>query len=108
VTQTLNFLGVSEKPLVNTDQVHNPFVTPNGLLISLKRRQGLHSVWQTVVPLSVRAHVRNRYFMKRTKKPPLDRRAIALLRENYNADLNALEILLGRSVADLRGPSWHD
>ncbi len=95
------FLGIDEEPMMNVNlSVENPGGVPRGrvsrLILDLRRR-----IPVAVLPLpkTWKSTVRR---ILLSPKPPMDPRAIEYLRPIFEADLQELEKLLGRSLPELR------
>lgn len=85
--------------------VHNPYLAPTGSLQKFQASSSLTRMIRTLLPLNLRASLRNRFLMRPAEKPVMDERAVAFLKEIYEPEMAALEEMLGYELPALR-QSW--
>ena len=110
--QIAEFLNIDPAPfnLVNSGEMHNPFLAPRGRLARLGLSFGfpdnrLRYSIRKLLPRSVRWFIHDRLLLKKADKPPIDERAKRLLVDIFAPDLKKLEHLLSRDLSSLRR-SW--
>ena len=99
------FLNIDYKGFQNVDSASsfNPYLAPTKSLQFIKDHPQLGLIISKSLPLSLRAAVRNRYFMRPSTKPPIDPRAVSFLSKIYTPEIEALEGLLGHNLPSLKG-----
>ena len=110
--QIAEFLNIDPAPfnLVNSGEMHNPFLAPRGRLARLGLSfqfpgNRLRYSIRKLLPRPVRWFIHDRLLLKKADKPPIDERAKRLLIDIYAPDLKKLEHLLSRDLSSLRR-SW--
>jgi hypothetical protein len=89
--------------LPDVGTVYMPYLSPrNPLIQRVMHFRRLRLKWRHTVPAAIRRFVRYSLLTKQTVKPPLDPRAITLLKSIYEPELEALEQLLERPLPELR------
>lgn len=99
------FLNINIEGFTGLDpnKVFNPYLAPSKSLLFIKNNPRLNQIFNRTIPLSLRATIRNRYFMRPGKKPPIDEQAVDFLSRLYKPDIEALEDLLSRDLPSLKG-----
>ena len=104
--QTARFLNIDEDEFeAQATAVHNPYLAPTDGLQKIHASSSLTRMIRTLLPMKLRASLRNRFLMRPAAKPVMDERAAAFLKEIYTPDLAALEEMLGYALPELRS-SW--
>jgi hypothetical protein len=85
----------------------NQYLAPTNSLQFVHNNPMLRQLISRLIPLSLRATVRNRYFLRPAIKPTIDPKAVDFLSDLYSPDIKALERLLGQDLPGLKGDWWH-
>ena len=91
-----------------SSSVSNPYLAPTSSLQFVMNPPGIRELISKLSPLSLRASVRNRYFLRPAAKPAIDPKAVDFLSDIYSPELEALEGLLRQELPGLKGDWWHD
>jgi hypothetical protein len=108
VAGVARFLGVDPAPVasINTSTVHNGYAVARARWARrLAGARWTRTLGQTVVPHSVGAFIFEKFMLKSAVKPPIDDRAVRMLRGIYEPEVKELEVVLGRHLPELRR-SW--
>jgi hypothetical protein len=108
VMKVAEFLDLDTAPVGTIDFTtkHNTYRIPRNRLVQMVLgSSGLRFIGRKFTPRLGLRTVRDKVFFKQQEKPAVDARALDILREVYASDIAKLEILLGRSLPELRR-SW--
>jgi hypothetical protein len=99
------FLQIDPDPVcaIRTEEIHNPHLVHRGdLAARIMRSRALHLMSRRLVPRRIRAWARYSLLLQPGPKPPIDPRAVTMLRDLYEPDLEELERVMGQAMPDLR------
>jgi hypothetical protein len=105
--KVLSFLEIApaDVSMLDLGKIHNRFLTPRKGLLWVQEKSILRNIYQKLLPLSLRAALRNRFMMRPGKKPAVDDKSRDLLQKIYTPEISALEKLLDRPLPEMR-KSW--
>jgi Sulfotransferase family len=103
--EVVRFLGLDPAPLARIDaaRVSNPYRASRGRWAEFLAGNRLsRMLGETIVPRRLGSFIYEHFLLKGADKPPMDPRALALLLEIYEPEVDELERMVGRKMPELR------
>jgi hypothetical protein len=103
--EVVRFLELDAAPVARIDatKIHNRHRAPRGRWARLLAGSRLsRMLGETIVPRRLGSFIYERFLLKAARKPPMDPRARELLTRIYEPEIDELERILKRDMAELR------
>jgi len=99
IKEILKFLGISYDALDLKAEIYNPYGVVRGPLSSLiLKNRTIKRIGEMIFSPSQRKFLKEKFIIKKQKKPKMDEKDIEILRNFYSKDIKKLEIILNRRV----------